>query len=159
MISAALTGSGIVPFVAFSHAGQRLIDHDSLYLHHVRKLVNRSQPFDQTSLQLTYGAAILSFLGGPHWGFAFSEYATTSKWVKAGRLGWGVMPSLIAWPFINCEKNLAIDGLSAGLATAFCVDGACAAARLLPSSYFRLRIIPTTFGILCMQSNHDRFSK
>jgi hypothetical protein len=41
-----------------------------------------------------YGATIVAFLGGIHWGLAFARpgQATTA------RLGWGVVPSLVAWP-------------------------------------------------------------
>jgi Protein of unknown function (DUF3429) len=39
-----------------------------------------------------YAGAIVSFLGGIHWGFAFRQ-ADPAGWL----LAWGVVPSLVAW--------------------------------------------------------------
>ena len=40
-----------------------------------------------------YAALIASFLGGIHWGLAFRQDEPPTAW-----LGWGVVPSLVAWP-------------------------------------------------------------
>lgn len=40
-----------------------------------------------------YAALIASFLGGIHWGLAFRHDEPPTAW-----LGWGVVPSLVAWP-------------------------------------------------------------
>ena len=47
---------------------------------------------------MAYGAVVLSFLGGVHWGFALApgtveQSGRTERW----RLLFGVMPSLIGW--------------------------------------------------------------
>jgi len=156
MFGPLLTCSGLIPFLAYSATGQRLVDHNSLYLNCVQDALI-TKKLNQTNLQLSYGAAILSFLGGSHWGFAHSNFGSSNAAVNAGRLGYGVIPSLVAWGFINAETNVAIDGLSAGLLGAFCVDGLMRAGNLVPRSYFRLRAVPTVLGALCMQSNHDRY--
>jgi Protein of unknown function (DUF3429) len=44
------------------------------------------------SVLLAYGATIASFLGGIHWGFAMRRGDATGA-----LLGWGVVPSLVAW--------------------------------------------------------------
>lgn len=44
------------------------------------------------SALLTYGAVIVSFLGGIHWGLAMRMQAP-----PASRLVWGVLPSLLGW--------------------------------------------------------------
>ena len=45
--------------------------------------------------QVTYGACILSFLGGVRWGFTIpEENPVAPDWIN---LGYSVMPSLIAW--------------------------------------------------------------
>ena len=50
--------------------------------------------FAKTALHL-YGAIILSFLGGLHWGRIASQnqYSTLDKWI----LIYSILPSLIAW--------------------------------------------------------------
>ena len=63
--------------------------------------------------QASYGAAIVSFLGGMHWGFAGAGFARAGAVAGAGasaaakealllagpvRFAWSVVPSLLAWP-------------------------------------------------------------
>ena len=54
------------------------------------------------SAQMAYGACILSFLGAVHWGLALAGVgATPGEDLRAAmtweRLGWSVMPALVAW--------------------------------------------------------------
>lgn len=53
------------------------------------------QAFVALAMQ-AYGAVIVSFLGGIHWGLGFQQALTTRQ---AGGLPfiWGVVPSLLAW--------------------------------------------------------------
>ena len=46
--------------------------------------------------QSAYGIAILSFLGGIHWGVALTSPELNSEQIKRA-LYWGVVPSMIAW--------------------------------------------------------------
>lgn len=56
---------------------------------------NADPGLSETALraQMTYGALILSFLGGVHWGLA-AVNRIKADWLH---LGWGVTPSLVAW--------------------------------------------------------------
>ena len=107
---------------------------------------------DLTKLQIAYGAVILSFLGGPHWGFAFSSPAGFSYGL---RFLWGVTPSLIAWPALMMPQAPAIDLLSAGLGLTLTVDTTFALVGLLPVQYLMLRIPLTCVAIASLQSNNE----
>jgi hypothetical protein len=86
---------------------------------------------DQSARVLvTYGAVIVSFLGGIHWG------APTGAAHDSARL-WGVVPSLLAWPLLLLPSTrLALLGLALALALCWTVDrarlGALGLAALLP---------------------------
>ncbi len=55
-----------------------------------------------------YAAVIVSFLGGIHWGLAFRENPAPAR-----LLGWGVVPSLVAWVAVMmpASAGLVIHGL------------------------------------------------
>ncbi len=46
-----------------------------------------------TAALSAYAAVIVSFLGGIHWGIGFRDGTPSS-------FGWGVVPSLVAWPAV-----------------------------------------------------------
>lgn len=46
-----------------------------------------------TAALSAYAAVIVSFLGGIHWGIGFRDGTPAS-------FGWGVVPSLVAWPAV-----------------------------------------------------------
>lgn len=71
-----------------------------------------------TTALLAYGATILSFLGGAHWGAAARDEAR-ADWI---RLGWGVTPSLVAWGALLVGADLGLAILILGLLAAFAVD-------------------------------------
>ena len=87
-----------------------------------------------------YGAVILAFLGGVHWGFALPE---PSRRGEAARLGLGVVPSLIGWVAlllvvaVNAEAGLGL--LVAGFAALTVVESRAAREGLMPSGYMGLR--------------------
>jgi Protein of unknown function (DUF3429) len=67
---------------------------------------------------IAYGAVIVSFLGGIHWG------SPTGAAHDAARL-WGVVPSLLAWPLLLLPSSRwALIGLAASLALCWAVDRA-----------------------------------
>ena len=73
-----------------------------------------------TSLRalISYGAVIVSFLGGIHWG------SPTGAAHDAARV-WGVVPSLLAWPLLLLPTSrFALIGLAASLALCWAVDRA-----------------------------------
>ncbi len=90
---------------------------------------------------VAYGAVILAFLGGVHWGFALQEPSGRGE---RGRLGLGVLPSLAGWVAlllciaVNTEAGLAL--LLAGFAAAVVVESRAAKAGLMPPGYMTLRL-------------------
>ncbi len=99
----ALGWSGLLPFVggALAVAVAPPVWHDTA----LRALV-------------AYGAVIVSFLGGIHWG------SPTGAAHDAARL-WGVVPSLLAWPLLLLPSSrLALIGVATALALCWAVDRA-----------------------------------
>lgn len=144
-----LGAGGLVPFVALSAPGQRYLPVDAA-LAPLRRAIGRPS-LNGTEVQVVYGAAILSFLGAPHWGLALRRRAAPSA--RAFRLLWGVTPALLAWPIGLCPARLSLDALSAALALAYVVDGAAWCARLVPRCYPALRTPLTVCAIASLQSH------
>jgi len=57
------------------------------------------------TIQVTYGAVMLSFLGALHWGMEFAGYGGYKGYP---RLMLGVAPLLVAWPTLAMEPHLAL---------------------------------------------------
>ena len=66
---------------------------------------------------LTYGAVIVSFLGGIHWGLAMRSAQPTSA-----RLVWGVVPSLLGWLAVLLDSPWGQAVLVLSLIACFSVD-------------------------------------
>jgi Protein of unknown function (DUF3429) len=64
-----------------------------------------------------YGAVIVSFLGGIHWGLAFRLSAP-----PASLLLWGVVPSLVAWLAVLMPPNAGLVVHGAMLVGCYAVD-------------------------------------
>lgn len=64
-----------------------------------------------------YGAVIVSFLGGVHWGFGFQHRG--AAWML---FGWGVVPSLLAWVALLLAPGPGLWMLAATLVLAYLVD-------------------------------------
>jgi hypothetical protein len=64
-----------------------------------------------------YGAVIVSFLGGIHWGFAFRQTEPPTV-----LLAWGVVPSLVAWLAVMMPPNAGLVLLGAMLVACYAVD-------------------------------------
>jgi Protein of unknown function (DUF3429) len=91
---------------------------------------------------IAYGAVIVSFLGGIHWG------SPTSAAHDGARL-WGVVPSLLAWPLLLLPSpRLALIGLAAALALCWAVDRARFPAMGL-SALLPLRTLLSSVAIPC----------
>ena len=69
---------------------------------------------------ILYGASILAFLGGLHWGFALS--GRLSDRAASVALVWSVVPSLIAWSAAWMPEQSALLGLAGGLVLAWAFD-------------------------------------
>jgi hypothetical protein len=66
---------------------------------------------------LTYGAVIVSFLGGIHWGLAMQLAQT-----RRGLLIWGVLPSLLAWAGLLLNSVWGLLLMAASLLLCYIVD-------------------------------------
>ncbi|MBR71436.1 MAG: hypothetical protein CMM30_00645 [Rhodospirillaceae bacterium] len=71
-----------------------------------------------TQLQVFYGAVILSFLGGIHWGIPILRERSSHQ----KHLYWGVVPSLIGWLALALPTTWTIIILAIGFIISFLVD-------------------------------------
>jgi hypothetical protein len=88
-----------------------------------------------------YGAVILAFLGGVHWGFTLAEPGQ-GRAVRA-RLSLGVVPSLIGWVALLCVivalPVLSLAILIAGFVGVLVVETRAQKRDLLPAGYMAMR--------------------
>ena len=94
---------------------------------------------------LVYGAVIVSFLGGIHWGLAMrSDPAQASP-----RLVWGVLPSLLGWLAVLLDSPWGQLLLAASLLACLAVDRRVYRDRGL-ATWLPLRWLLTGVATLCM---------
>ncbi len=97
---------------------------------------------------VAYGAVVLAFLGGVHWGFvlhpaALPEGMTPVESNDAARLGLGIVPSLIGWaalmtPLLGVpEVGLAI--LIVGFIATVATEARLRTRSQMPSGYMAMR--------------------
>lgn len=109
--------------------------------------------------QALYGAVILSFLGGPHWGLAMVgihaspnhkifNYASNSL-----RYIWSVVPSLLAWPALLMTTVPKLQFLICSFGLALAVDFFFAGHGLTPPWYLPLRLLLSGIVILCLTAS------
>lgn len=84
-----------------------------------------------------YGAVILSFLGGIHWGLAISNDRAAK--ISAVRLCWSVVPSLIAWGALLLPLFYGLMVLTAAFGLALYVDTRAGTRAVVPSWFPGLR--------------------
>ncbi|MBI3285358.1 MAG: DUF3429 domain-containing protein [Burkholderiales bacterium] len=88
--------------------------------------------------QLSYGIAILSFLGGLHWGVALLHGAKDEQETKKSLL-WGVIPTLIAWcSMINMGVGFLVQIV--GFIVAYQVDRRLYLGYAMPVWFIHLRL-------------------
>ena len=75
-----------------------------------------AHPYVALSLS-AYGAVIVSFLGGIHWGLGFR-----AEPVDPGRFVWGVVPSLVAWVAVMMPPYAGLVVLGVMLVVCYLVD-------------------------------------
>lgn len=126
-VPVALGLSGLVPFVAAA-AGAVVLEGPAAAA--------------ATTASAVYGAVILSFLGGVHWGTGLSSG-------RAASFLWAVTPSLAAFfaAFLPLPWMLGV--LSAGFVLAGAVDVA-AFSRTGPRWYVRLRVALTLVVVVAL---------
>lgn len=120
--------SGAIPFVALSIGGAFLSGaHQSLAYFTL----------------VAYGAVILSFLGGVHWGRAikaFDQGAVADKFLWVA-LGISVVPSLIGWLTLLVPLVIGLPVLAASFAAMLLIDLQTVKSGQFPSWYGNLRVI------------------
>lgn len=109
---------------------------------------------------ISYGAVILGFLGGVHWGFIF---APAEPMAVAGgsapgdrparaplRLAFGVLPALIGWLSTILPAVIALAVLIAGFVTVVLAESRMHKAGLVPGDYMILRWGLTVVAVLLL---------
>lgn len=96
------------------------------------------------SALLTYGAVIVSFLGGIHWGLAMRKAQP-----EASRLLWGVLPSLLGWLAVLLDSPWGHALLVFSLLACFAVDRVSYRALGL-AAWLPLRALLTAVASTCV---------
>ena len=120
-----LGGLGAVPFLGLAIAAHFV---DSAH----RMLVAHAL--------LTYGAVILSFLGGVHWGLAVGSNSSSDHRQFVARLALSVLPSLAGWTALLATETTGLLILATALAAMLWVDLRATQAGHAPPWYPKLRI-------------------
>ncbi len=94
--------------------------------------------------QIGYGIAILSFLGGIHWGGALGAESLSVVQTKKA-LAWGVIPSFIAFSSLLVEPGLAFLVLGIGFLVSYQIDKRLYLWYKMPEWFLRLR-----FALTCV---------
>ena len=124
-IAAAVLGAfGAVPFVFFALSGFLMQSH--------------FQPTMILAL-VAYGAVILSFLGGIHWGLAVAEFGASLDAAPWRRLSLSVIPSLIGWAALMMPGVFGLLTLALAFIGMLWVDLTASKTGEAPSWYPRLR--------------------
>ena len=107
---------------------------------------------DRAMLALVaYGAVVLAFLGGVHWGFALIDPVDRGA---RQRLGLGVLPSLVGWVAllltiaVNAQAGLIL--LVLAFLGVVIVEARARRAGLMPPGYMRLRYVLSAGVILVL---------
>ena len=98
---------------------------------------------------LAYGAAILSFVGALHWGFAMTLHGLTARQQTASFV-WSVVPALVAWIALLASPLVAAVLLVAGFCAHYAQDRRLAAQADLPGWYLPMRLRLTAVACLCL---------
>lgn len=104
---------------------------------------------NQASLGLLiYGAIILSFLGGVHWGLEMARQSAHADAGSPTRFGISVVPSLVAWASLALPHGIEPAGLVVGFSLMLAYDLYCVKQQLAPLWYRTLRL-PLTL-LVCL---------
>lgn len=137
--------AGAIPFILLTPAFSSLLPE-----------VLSARPIEA---QAAYGAVILSFLGGPHWGLAmvrthaprhdkvFNINISTVRYI------WSIVPSLLAWPALLLSDIPKMSLLIVSFSLVLGVDAWCSMQGLLPPWYLSLRVLLSLVVILCLISS------
>jgi hypothetical protein len=89
---------------------------------------------------VAYGATILSFLGGVHWGLAIGSTSNAENGKLSARLILSVVPSLAGWAALLVSETSGLFILAMAIAAMLWVDIQATRAGKAPPWYPKLRI-------------------
>ncbi len=98
-----------------------------------------------TSALRLYGAVIVSFMGGVHWGVA-----TLRSEARLSPYAVSVLPALWGWGMAFAPAPIGLVGLAAGFLLLLAYDLRCVRLGDLPDWYGRLRLWLTSGVCLCL---------
>ncbi len=98
---------------------------------------------------IAYGATILSFLGGIHWGFALREPAAAKERL-AGVLAVGVAPQLLGWASLLAPHPAGLWLVAVAILAFVLADRRLATEALAPAWFIRLRAPLSISAALCL---------
>lgn len=124
---------GLVPFVGLA----------------VLELLRTALPFDAPGLLRAYGAAILSFVGALHWGFATAAPGLDAR-LRDRLFAWSVVPALMAWIALALPAPWATGLLVGGFALHALQDWRLRQHMALPGWYLPLRLRLTAVAVLSL---------
>ena len=129
--AAALTALGVVPFAGGAALTWAWPPFDAIWA------------IDAT---IAYGAVILSFIGGVHWGFAASPGG------RGGAVAYGlsVLPSLIGWGCVLLPLVIAVPVLMVVFLAVLTLDRRAAVLGTAPPWWMRLRLPVTAAVVACL---------
>ena len=124
-IAAWLGGLGALPFIGLAGAAPYLVSAPRMFVVHAL---------------VAYGATILSFLGGVHWGLAIVSRSNANDPALRTRLVVSVIPSLAAWVALLFPETTGLLMLAAAIAAMLWVDLRATRLGHAPQWYPKLRI-------------------
>lgn len=99
--------------------------------------------------QIGYGIAVLSFLGGIHWGGALAGSVLSVTQTKKA-LAWGVIPSFIAFTALPVDTGFAFAVLTIGFAASYQIDKHLYQWYKMPDWMLRLRFKLTCITVAAL---------
>lgn len=126
-----LGGLGAIPFAGLAAVAWTVPDYSALALSALR----------------SYGAIILSFLGGIHWGLAMIR-SPSSPSLQALTLS--VLPSLVAWVGLLLDPRAGLVLLAAAIIAMLAVDISLTRRGLAPEWYQALRVPLSIVVAICL---------
>ncbi|MDX2233648.1 MAG: DUF3429 domain-containing protein [Hyphomonadaceae bacterium] len=124
---------GLAPFVALAAAAQLL---GGVWADEARFAL------------VAYGATILSFLGGIHWGFALRDEAARD--VLPWRLTVGVIPQLVGWAALLAPTTVGLWVTAGAIMLFVAADGGAVREKLAPAWFLGLRAPLSAGAALCL---------
>lgn len=131
--------AGLIPFAVFS----------------VGALMAQQPYADRSMSALTaYGAVILAFLGGVHWGFGLEAAGSPPRDVQRARFGLGVLPCLIGWAALAAAifgyERTALAVLVVGFMLTTITEARASRRGFMPRGYMGLRWVLSVVVIVLL---------